>query len=127
MGCLLSTGQFVTSSLNESVNSEWFYAFLTGISKHVKEVHGIPMVLIVDNASIHRSKKMQNWRNLLAEHYSTTLYFLPAYSPELNRIEMVWKQMKYRWRDFKLMTGEQIASWVSDVSAGFGSNYMFNF
>jgi hypothetical protein len=127
MGCLLSTGQLVTSRLHESVNSEWFYSFLTGVAKQVKEVHGVPLVFIVDNASIHRSKKMENWRKLLAEEYSTTLYFLPAYSPELNRIEIVWKQMKYRWRDFKVMTGEQIDSWVSNVSAGFGSKYMFNF
>lgn len=127
MGCLLSTGQFVTSSLHESVNSQLFYAYLTGIAKHIRKVYGIPLVLIVDNASIHRSKKMESWRKLLAEEYSTSLYFLPAYSPELNRIEIVWKQMKYHWRDFKVMTSEQIAEWVSHVSAKFGSKYKFSF
>ncbi|MBT0888562.1 MULTISPECIES: transposase, partial [Acinetobacter] len=39
---------------------------------------------------------------------STNLYFIPAYSPELNRIEMVWKQMKYYWRDFQVMTADKI-------------------
>jgi transposase len=26
------------------------------------------------------------------------LYYLPAYSPELNRIQILWKQAKYFWR-----------------------------
>ncbi len=127
MGCLLSTGQLITSCLQDSVNSRWFYAYLTGISKQVKHAYGVPLVLIVDNASIHRSKQMASWRKLLAEEYSTSLYFLPAYSPELNRIEIVWKQMKYYWRDFKVMTADQIEAWVRQVSREFRSKYMFTF
>ncbi|WP_157648304.1 IS3 family transposase, partial [Burkholderia ubonensis] len=30
-----------------------------------------------------------------------TLYFLPPYSPELNRIEKLWHKMKYEWLAFK--------------------------
>jgi len=127
IGCLLSTGRLITSCLQESVNSRWFYAYLTGIAEQVKRTDQVPLVLIVDNASIHRSNQMEGWRKLLAEEYSTTLYFLPAYSPELNRIEMVWKQMKYHWREFKVMTAEQIEAWVGEVSKGFGSKYIFTF
>ena len=29
------------------------------------------------------------------------LYFLPPYSPELNRIEKLWHKMKYTWMAFK--------------------------
>ena len=92
MGCLLSTGKLVTSCLQESVTSTWFYAYLTGIAQQVKQTYNLPLVLIVDNASIHRSKKMADYRELLKSNFSTNLYFIPAYSPELNRIEMVWKQ-----------------------------------
>ena len=127
MGCLLSTGQLVTSCLQESVNSRWFYAYITAIAQQVKQRQGVPLVLIVDNASIHRSRKMENWRKLLLEEYLTTLYFLPAYSPELNRIEMVWKQMKYRWRDFRVMRADQIEAWVGQISKEFGYKYMFTF
>ncbi|WP_411829047.1 transposase [Paraburkholderia kururiensis] len=28
------------------------------------------------------------------------MFDLPAYSPELNRIEIVWWQLKYLWRRF---------------------------
>ncbi len=49
------------------------------------------------------------------------------FSPELNRIEMVWKQMKYNWRDFKVMKADQIEHWVGNISKGFGNEYMFTF
>ena len=105
----------------------WFYAYLTGVAEQVKQTHDVPLVLIVDNASIHRSKQIAAWRKLLEEEYSTSLYFLSVYSPELNRIEMVWKQMKYHWRDFKVMTADNIETWVGQVPRGFGLKYMFAF
>jgi len=35
--------------------------------------------------------------------------------------------MKYHWREFKVMTAEQIEAWVGEVSKGFGSKYIFTF
>ncbi|WP_353675745.1 IS630 family transposase [Acinetobacter towneri] len=127
MRCLLSMGKLVTSCLQESVTSTWFYAYLTGIAQQVKQTYNLPLVFIVDNASIHRSKKMADYRELLKSNFSTNLYFIPAYSPELNRIEMVWKQMKYYWRDFQVMTADKIEQWVERVSNQFGKEYMFTF
>ena len=75
MGCLLSTGHLITSCLQESVNSRWFYAYLMGVAAQVKRSYQVPLVLIVDNASIHRSKQMVDWRKLLVQEYSTTLSF----------------------------------------------------
>ena len=46
----------------ESVNSRWFYAYLMGVAAQVKRSYQVPLVLIVDNASIHRSKQMVDWR-----------------------------------------------------------------
>ncbi|WP_422646233.1 transposase, partial [Xenorhabdus nematophila] len=34
------------------------------------------------------------------------LLYLPAYSPELNLIEIVWKQAKYHWRRFYHLDSE---------------------
>lgn len=75
MGCLLSTGHLITSCLQESINSRWFYAYLMGVAAQVKRSYQVPLVLIVDNASIHRSKQMVDWRKLLVQEYSTTLSF----------------------------------------------------
>ena len=124
---ILSTGHFVTACLQESVTGEYFYAYVMGVAKQIKEKYNIPLTFIVDNASIHKSKKMQAWRDLLEQDFNLTLYFLPPYSPELNRIEMLWRSMKYQSREFKWMPTDEIVQWVNGISRGFGNKYLFTF
>ncbi len=54
----------------------------------------VPRVVVLDNAGIHTSKVMKAARPELAKQ-GVYLYYLPAYSPELNRIEPVFKQVKH--------------------------------
>lgn len=55
-----------------------------------------PTVLVLDNASIHTAQ-------LVKAHVAAwaaaglTLLFLPPYSPELNRIEILWRFCKHYW------------------------------
>lgn len=53
-------------------------------------------VLVLDNGPMHRSKlvKAQLVRWQQAGLY---VFFLPAYSPHLNKIETLWRKMKYEW------------------------------
>ena len=55
-----------------------------------------PTVLVLDNASIHRAtcvqQRLDDWRTA-----GLQLQFLPAYSPELNRIEILWRFLKHYW------------------------------
>jgi putative transposase len=55
---------------------------------------GVPRVVVLDNAGIHTSKAVKAARPGLAKQ-GIYLYYLPAYSPELNRIEPVFKQVKH--------------------------------
>lgn len=54
-----------------------------------------PCVVVLDNASAHTRKAVQAVAPLLAAA-GATLSYLPPYSPELNRIEEVWRQIKYQ-------------------------------
>jgi transposase len=54
----------------------------------------VPRVVVLDNASLHVSKVTKAARPGLAEA-GIFLYYLPPYSPELNRIEAVFKQVKH--------------------------------
>src|SRR5439155_12046267 len=54
----------------------------------------VPRVVVLDNAGIHTSKVMKAARQGLAKR-GIYLYYLPPYSPELNRIEPVFKQVKH--------------------------------
>lgn len=55
-----------------------------------------PAVLVLDNASIHRARLVQERRAQGAAR-GLTRCFLPAYSPELNRIELLWHRGKHYW------------------------------
>lgn len=54
----------------------------------------VPRVVVLDNAGIHTSKVVKAARPGLAK-LGIYLYYLPAYSPELNRIEPAFKQVKH--------------------------------
>ena len=54
----------------------------------------MPRVVVLDNASLHVSKAFKGQRRALARE-GIYLYYLPAYSPELNEIEPVFKQVKH--------------------------------
>jgi transposase len=53
-----------------------------------------PCVVVLDNASAHVSKAVKAARPAL-EAAGVMLYYLPPYSPELNRIEELWRHVKH--------------------------------
>jgi len=59
--------------------------------------------VLLDNAAIH---KAMQWRKKISDvgHDRAAPLLLPTYSPKLNRIEIVWKHVKYFWRRFVAMT-----------------------
>jgi transposase len=86
-----------------------------------------PTVVVVDNASIHRSEAFQEefpkW-----EKEGLLVFYLPAYSPELNLIEIVWRFMKYEWIEFWAYTSfDHLIQYVEGVLRDFGSKYKINF
>ncbi len=53
-------------------------------------------VIILDNASFHKSKRLQDSFN----QHNIILEFLPPYSPELNPIEKLWGLIKRTLRNY---------------------------
>jgi transposase len=53
-------------------------------------------VIVLDNAPIHRAKKIQARRKVW-ETRGLFLFYLPPYSPHLNLIETLWRKLKYEW------------------------------
>ena len=51
-------------------------------------------VVVLDNTGFHRAKIIQQEREDW-EQDNFFLRFLPPYSPQLNPIEVVWKQVKH--------------------------------
>jgi transposase len=55
------------------------------------------------------------------------LFYLPPYSPELNLIEIVWKQAKYHWRRFVTWTKETIDAEIAKLLDAYGSKFQIDF
>lgn len=121
IGALLSSGSLFSVGMWHSMTAALFSAFLSLLKKHVT----LPLVVILDNASVHRARAIQPHLELLRKE-GVTLYFLPPYSPELNRIEKLWYLIKHKWLDFKARDAETLEKDVQHVLDNFGSTYMFN-
>ena len=55
---------------------------------------GRPLVIVIDNYSVHHSERVQQEQEAF-ERAGITLFYLPAYSPKLSRIEPIWRAVKY--------------------------------
>ena len=77
-----------------------------------------PRVVVLDNAGIPTSKVVKAARPGLARQ-GIYLYYLPAYSPELNRIEPVFKQVKHH--DMPVRSYTSKAELRKAVEDGFNS------
>jgi transposase len=76
----------------------------------------VPRVVVLDNAGIHTSKVVKAARPGLAKQ-GIYLYYPPAYSPELNRMEPVFKQVKHHDMPTRSFTSK--ADLRAAVEAGF--------
>ncbi|MGI9276647.1 MAG: transposase [Endozoicomonas sp.] len=54
--------------------------------------------------------------------------FLPAYSPELNLIEILWRKVKYEWLNLlSIMSFKEFEQEIERVFDSFGQEYMMSF
>lgn len=76
----------------ENINATLIIEMLDEISWKITR----KTVVVLDNASSHRSKKvnamLEIWQNR-----GLYIFFLPPYSPQLNLIERLWKEIKEGW------------------------------
>jgi len=80
----LRSGRFYWKQSEQS-DSGVFCGFLTQLRQRFP---GKQLVIILDNASIHKSKKV---RDYLKRWLDIHLFYLPSYLPEYNPVELIWK------------------------------------
>jgi len=81
-------GKFIFQREEEKFNGQTFFTFLKKLYRISKQ-NNRHIYVVLDNARYHHAKLHKLWRELWAENF--TLVFLPAYSPDMNTIERVWK------------------------------------
>jgi transposase len=75
-----------------TMNSELIIAFIDDFASRLIQ----KTVIVLDNATIHHAQifkdKIEEWKEK-----DLFIWFLPAYSPHLNKIETLWRKIKYEW------------------------------
>lgn len=116
-GLLSTNNHLVSYPTEQNTNADFIIKclddFVTKINK--------PTVVIMDNAPIHKAKIIMNKRKEW-EKKNLFIFFLPKYCPHLNRIETLWRKMKYEWlkpKDYK--TWRTLTKAIKNILASFGS------
>jgi transposase len=86
MGC---NGQLIIRT-EENFDADSFKRFLASVIEKVKTDKKI--LLVLDNARYHHANKLKEYLDSIKDRLE--LFFLPAYSPDINAIEMLWKKTR---------------------------------
>jgi transposase len=86
-----------------------------------------PIIVVIDNASIHTSAEftdhIEKWQSK-----GLFPYFLPSYSPELNKIEILWRKIKYEWLPLSAYDSlQKLNESVENILIQYGNRYVINF
>ena len=123
-GLLYADNRLVCYPTEENTNADFI---IQSLDQFVCKIERLT-VIILDNAPIHRARKMLAKRKEWEEK-GLFIFFLPRYSPHLNRIETLWRKIKYEWlHPRNYYSWRTLTKAVKNILASFGSDlYDINF
>jgi len=95
-GMITRDNEFEYATTYETINSNFIIEQINRFSYRLKK----HTVIVLDNAKVHQSNAMKLMQKGWAER-KLFIFYLPPYSPHLNIIERLWKEMKARWIQIK--------------------------
>ena len=130
LGFLSRNNDLFFHTVEHSMTSETVIAAFDQFSEQYWEKyqqHNKPCIVVIDNASIHHSKRFkQRVDDWMAR--GVYLHYLPAYSPELNWIEILWRKLKYEWLSFDAYHSyADLKRNVLDILDNVGKKYLITF
>ena len=92
ISCIATDGWAISLLKYRATNGEMLIKFLKFIFKYLKEQDVSPreIGIILDNCAIHRAKRVKDY----CRSIGVSLYYLPAYCPELVPIELYFSRLK---------------------------------
>ena len=113
---LLSRKSQCHVSLTEGkVNAAWISEQLDALSLSLHRL----TVVVLDNATVH--VKAVKDRGQIWQERGLFVWFLPAYSPQLNIAEVLWRKLKYEWlrpEDYADADTLRLAVWTALKAVG---------
>ena len=119
------TNHLVTYPLpkNTYMNSELFIKYVNDFVLKIAQ----PTVLVLDNASWHKSAETRAMFPIWEEQ-NLHILFLPPRCPHLNKIETLWRKIKYEWLAINNYRSEAtLNAKLKDIFQTYGLKYTINF
>ena len=125
LGALNHAANTLVHAVHEStVKRPDVVAFIDRLA--MRHSDGKPIIVVLDNASIHHHIDEDILNKWLIDHQLILLHLTP-YSPELNPVEIIWKHAKYHWRKFSTWTKENLFHEVNALFNGYGEIFKIDF
>jgi transposase len=107
----------------QSVHTEVVIACFEEFSEILKK----KTVVVMDNASVHTSEEFEECLSQWKKKGLIVKYVTP-YSPELNLIEILWRNIKYAWLPFSAYQCLNVLrDALENILKSFGSKYQITF
>lgn len=107
----------------ETINSDFIIRCLDDFAAHITR----PSVIVWDKAPWHTSNEVMARRSTWEEK-GLFIFFLPPYSPHLNKEETLWRKVKYEWlKPQHYRSKNTLKKAVINILSAFGTQYKINF
>lgn len=107
----------------ESIDADKVIDLLDRLSLKVEK----DTFVVLDNASVHRNKKIKELRSLW-EQRGLFIFYLPPYSLQLNIAETLWRILKGKWiRPQDYISTDTLFYTVNRALADIGKGVSINF
>lgn len=128
LGFMSQANELHTFEKEGTINSEFVIDAIHGlVERKMDDMRVRPLVLVLDNARIHHAKLFKNQVEIWQEK-NLFIFFLPTYSPHLNKIEVLWRRAKYQWlRPEDYLSFQELKSAVTNIFQQFGGKYSICF
>lgn len=122
-GMITRDNKFEYATTYETINSNFVLEQIDKFSRQIKN----HTVLVLDNAKVHQSKTIKAMQEVWAKR-QLFIFYLPPYSPHLNIIERLWKEIKARWIQIKdYDTDDQLFYTTKLIFNAIGKDLKINF
>lgn len=91
-GLLSRTMQFHYQLSEKNITANDILSFIDALSLKISKY----TVIVLDNARVHTAKVIQKQLTIWQQR-GLFIFYLPPYSPQLNIIERLWKEVKQGW------------------------------
>lgn len=122
-GLLSRTNQFIYKMTQQNINADFVIEMLDELSLSISKF----TFVVLDNARIHTARKVKELLKIWQER-GLFIFYLPPYSPHLNIIERLWKEMKQGWlKPTDYQTADDLFYAVNRICSAIGNKLFIHF